>query len=521
MKPYRQHFRDAFAVMPSERKMMAVAIKNLMIACIAVAFVVWPGWLAAQTDESVLRGLRAPATHGQQWQPPDLQSYSQVLRKVEPLPIDPSKEYDLTELIDLAERINPNTRIAWEHARATADALGMAQSEYYPTLALKAGGNWLDFPVGVQENLVISTSQFGFQSLSAGGQLEYVLLDFGRRKAGVTSAKEKLMAANLGFNAEHQQVIFKVQTAFYALSAGRGRIAVAQSALAAATKVKEATEARVKQGLATTPDLALAQQQAIKAEFDLEEASARESDDYVGLADSIGISPTTRIQVADFSRLALPTNLEENVEDYINRALEHRPDLLAEVAALRESEAQVRRARADFYPTLSLGGEAGLIAARARLTGGYSQSQDWLPANGPAWVVGFSLTFPLFDGGLRHKKLELAKAASAAAEQELNKSRDAAISQIWQAYTNVKLAFQRLDVARALVAASDKAYQGTFAAYQNGLGSLVDVLAARREVDSARQIELETKVTVLESSAELAFSSGAIGNEPTNRGSTH
>jgi outer membrane protein TolC len=520
MNQYQNDFRDAAAEIPSGGKMMPTATKNLMITFIAVVFASWPGWLAAQTDGSPLRGLRAPASPGQQWEPPDLQSYTQVLRKEEPLPIDPAREYDLMDLIDLAQRVNPKTRGAWEQARATAAALGIAQSEYYPTLSLKASGDWVDFPVAVQHNLVISTSEFDFQSLYAGAGLEYVLLDFGRRKADVTAAKEKLMAANLGFNSEHQQVVFSVQTAFYALSAARGKIAVAQSALAAATGVKEATEARLKQGLATAPDLALAQQQVVKAEFALAEATASESDDYVALAERIGISPTTPIRVADFSHLALPTKLEETVEDDIDRALKHRPDLLAKVAALREIEAQVRRARADKYPVLALHADAGAMATRMRLIGADGQPSEWLPANDPTWLLGLSLKFPLFDGGRLRHKLELAEANQAAAEQNVKYSRDVAISQIWKAYTSAKLAFQRLDVARALVAASDKAYQGTFEAYQNGLGSLVDLLAARRELDSSRQVELETRVAVLESSAELAFSSGAIGSRSANRRST-
>jgi len=39
------------------------------------------------------------------------------------------------DLIDLAETHNPETRVAWERARAQAAALGLARSELYPTLA--------------------------------------------------------------------------------------------------------------------------------------------------------------------------------------------------------------------------------------------------------------------------------------------------------------------------------------------------------------------------------------------------
>ena len=98
--------------------------------------------------------------------------------------------------------------------------------------------------------------------------LEWVLLDFGRRKSGVVAAKNQLLAANLGFNARHQAIVVKVQSAFYELSKIRGRIDVAQSALASALKVQEAAETRFAQGLTTAPDVSLARQQATSAEFD-------------------------------------------------------------------------------------------------------------------------------------------------------------------------------------------------------------------------------------------------------------
>src|SRR6266436_4405744 len=54
------------------------------------------------------------------------------------LNLDPAKNYSLPELIDLAESHNPETRVAWERARAQAAAWGVARSELYPTVAAAA-----------------------------------------------------------------------------------------------------------------------------------------------------------------------------------------------------------------------------------------------------------------------------------------------------------------------------------------------------------------------------------------------
>src|SRR6266516_2779331 len=52
--------------------------------------------------------------------------------------LDSSTNYSLGDLIDLAETHNPETRFAWERARAQAATLGLARSELYPTLAATA-----------------------------------------------------------------------------------------------------------------------------------------------------------------------------------------------------------------------------------------------------------------------------------------------------------------------------------------------------------------------------------------------
>ena len=52
--------------------------------------------------------------------------------------IDPRKNYSLAELIDLAQRHNPETRVAWEEAKARAASLGVARSALFPTVAAVA-----------------------------------------------------------------------------------------------------------------------------------------------------------------------------------------------------------------------------------------------------------------------------------------------------------------------------------------------------------------------------------------------
>ena len=113
--------------------------------------------------------------------------------------------------------------------------------------------------------------------------------------------------------------------------------------------------------------------------------------------------------------------------------------------------------------------------------------------------------------------MELAEAERRAAEDEVTAARDLAIREVWKAYTDVRLAIRRLDVAAALVDASQKSYEAILESYRHGLGTLIDLLAARRELSRARFVELDTKLQLLNASSALAFTTGESHQNPSEK----
>jgi outer membrane protein TolC len=84
------------------------------------------------------------------WAPLALPRYEGELHQYQPneaerryLPaIDPRKTYNLAELIDIAQRSNPETRVVWERARMAAAAVGLTASAYYPYVVAAAAGGY-------------------------------------------------------------------------------------------------------------------------------------------------------------------------------------------------------------------------------------------------------------------------------------------------------------------------------------------------------------------------------------------
>ena len=80
---------------------------------------------------------------------------SQHTRDATVVPIDPQKTYELSQLIDVAQRNNPETRVAWERARQAALAAGLAEGAYYPLLALAATGAVAHVPTPIPQTVVL------------------------------------------------------------------------------------------------------------------------------------------------------------------------------------------------------------------------------------------------------------------------------------------------------------------------------------------------------------------------------
>src|SRR5262249_13992100 len=149
--------------------------------------------------------------------------------------------------------------------------------------------------------------------------LEWLLLDFGRRRALVDGARALIAEANAGFNAKHQEVVFGVTRAFYALTAARAKLHASRAASDSARTLADAVRARKERGLATRTELLQAEEEAAKAAYDLADATAAESDARMALLETLGIGPKTPIEIADVSQRPVPPELSESVDGAVDR----------------------------------------------------------------------------------------------------------------------------------------------------------------------------------------------------------
>jgi outer membrane protein TolC len=473
----------------------------------------------------------APPSADRTWSPPNLSNYESELagqrfkngEGSSRVSINPRKVYSLAELIDIAERNNPETRVAWERARQAAAAVGLSESTYYPYLVASASAGYdrafIPFPTLAVNPKQLPTKGIGAVQITGGGSLvtearvyraelnaKWLLLDFGERTAVVRASRERLMMANVGFNGTHQKIVFEVTDRFYKLGTARQKVLVTQSALEAAQTVQQAVQARIDNGLATKPELLQAQQQTAQSDFDVEATTGAESDARVALVESIGILPTVPLMVADLGeRLADVDQAGRSVDELIEQALSQRPDLVAKLANLHAKEYEVHKVRAEYYPKLAVAGHASETELDVSIA-----NSKYFGDTRPTFGAFLTVDLPIFDGFARDRQMDMAKADQRAAESELAGARDSAVREVWKAYTDFKTALRKQDSAAKLVTASQNAFDAVLESYKNGLSTYPEIVSSQRNLASARSVSHDTQAEIFTAATALALSTGNL-----------
>jgi len=420
--------------------------------------------------------------------------------------IDPAKTYSLAELIDLAQRHNPETRVAWEQARAQAAALGVARSELYPTLTAAALAH-------ATRSDVLVTGEFVREQIRSAAlalDLTYMIFDFGGRAGRIASARADTLAANLAFNDTHRTIIFQVSDAYYRLLNASGQEEGARASLDNAQAVQRAAEERLRNGLATQPDVLEARSAAAQADYELQAAVGGREIARGNLAMALGAMPTVDLNVQPLIAIVQPDSIGATVDEAIDRAFAQRPDLMRQMAEIRSADARTQEARAALYPTLNFRAQPSPQRLRG-LEGAY----PWTDTNGVFGGVALSLDWKVFDGGARNRAVTEAQADAGAARARAASTRVRIANDVWTAYTQFTTALRRRQAASALLDSAGQSYAAALESYNLGLRSLLDVTAAQRTLAQARSADVLARTQALSALADLAYQTGdAIQSVP-------
>jgi outer membrane protein TolC len=423
-----------------------------------------------------------------------------------PADIDANHVYALVELIDIAQRRNPTTRVAWEQARQAAIKVGMAQSAYLPTLTASAlaGYERLAFP------LPPSVLPAGFatsnnKEVVPGATIKYLLFDFGGRAANVDAANQLSIAANADFTTAHQKLIYSVARAYFILDGANATVSAAQRGLADARVLQEAAQALYGRGLGTEVEVDLARRATAQAQFDLSRTYTAQKEAMSSLLEAMDLPPTRKLRVASVSGRPLPPHTAHTVDEVLKEALRRRPDLFSDVAKLRASDANITAARSELFPKVTVGANASVPFWWMNV-----DNSPYYSVRQPQGAALLNLEWPLYDGGLLQNKLKLAESQRDAAAEDLRGQTDQALREVALAYDQVETGLKQYSAAVALQTASETAFRSAHDSYKAGVGTMTDAVSAQTGLSSARATVARAHAQSLINGAALAFAAGLL-----------
>ncbi|HKJ92578.1 MAG TPA: TolC family protein, partial [Longimicrobiales bacterium] len=260
----------------------------------------------------------------------------------------------LTDVVSLALRNNPTTRVSWAQARAAAASYGVQRGRLLPSVAVGV--------TGTESKTLSSAVRYGGErrQVNPSVTLSYLLFDMGGRAGARDAATEAAFAAGFAHNAALQNVVLQVESSYFSYMATRNVLTAQQASLTEAQANLEAAQHRHDVGLATIADVLQAKTAVSQARLVLETTQGALATVRASLAVAMGLPANVPYDVSTPPEPSISA-VSLSVDSLIAEAVRQRPDLAQAEAAARSSRATVRVARAAGLPSVSLSGNAGQV----------------------------------------------------------------------------------------------------------------------------------------------------------------
>ncbi|MHA6203647.1 efflux transporter outer membrane subunit [Dyella soli] len=382
----------------------------------------------------------------------------------------------LSALIDEAVSNNPSLDEAEaraRHAQAVADGFNAGRK---PQAQLDAEiiGSRLSSKDPIYPVYALGTFAWS-KSITAGFSWDLDL--WGGKRAAWESALGRSRAAQIDAHAARIQLSVNVARAYVHLGYAFAQKDVAEAELKRASETLEVTHRLVAGGLGTPQQEHFADSQVADAEqqkvaTDRAIDAARSS-----LSILLGQGPDRglaieRPHLLDTGPAVLPEKLPV---DLVGR----RADLVAARWQIEAAGREIKSARTEFLPNISLSAMAGFVAV------GGSTSVLQLPAR--TYAFGPALSLPIFDGGRRRAHLAAADAEYDALVARYNGLLVSALNDVSDQVSALSSVRAQIVLEKRAQDDAQKSWNDALKAYKGGLKGPLTPLTSRQQLLAAQQ----------------------------------
>ncbi|WP_421043817.1 efflux transporter outer membrane subunit [Paraburkholderia sp. A1RI-2L] len=405
---------------------------------------------------------------------------------------------ELDALVDEGLANNPNLASADHSLQAAREQLrGQVGSSMLPTVDA----------LGIaQRNRLPGVPQLGFDKLQydmfAGlVRASYSFDIFGATRLNNTALAARVNVQAFQYEAARRSLAANIVASALGSATLHAQIDTTERLVALANAQADDVQKRYALGAASHTDLLNAQQSAASLAANLPGLRQQRSAMRHALAVLLGRTPDAAPPDLDLASLTLPSQVPVVVPSEL---LKSRPDIQAAGAALIAASADVGAATAQMFPSISLSAGLG--------QGGFSWPVVTSGA-GALWMIGASLTQPLFHGGAllaqRRAALQSYDAANASYKQTVL----AAFQDVATRLAALEHDAQALDAASTSAQTAQGVFEETNARYKLGAVPYYAVRQSEQQWRNARLDEIRYRGTRLSDTAALFQ---AMGQPPTS-----
>mgnify|MGYP006290639419 CR=1 FL=1 len=165
-------------------------------------------------------------------------------------------------------------------------------------------------------------------------------------------------------------------------------------------------------------------------------------------------------------------------EKHLQIAFKNRPELERIGQYIEAQQANIRFARSDYFPTVSVDGS-------------YTYAGETVSDLNASSYIGLSLSIPLFSGFSRPAQVRQENLAFRNLKQQQESLRQQIGSEVWNTYLQVKEAVERVANSRIFYENALENRNIAEGEYREGVGSMLDVIDAQTAFVTAEQTLIE------------------------------
>lgn len=318
------------------------------------------------------------------------------------------------------------------------------------------------------------------------------VLDTGQRQLKLLSSRRSAAASKENALQTLRSTLYAVYSQYIESLRAQQLLKVNQAQVQRATAILDQTKAQVRVGEVAAKEILQAQADALNAQVDYLTAKNRSSNAVAGLRSIIGWDSSaplpTLVEVPEPATPSLPT-----LADLLKEGVSQRADLVAARRSLEALHFNRQLADRNAGPTASLDA---------------SFDQTLTPHSLESRALTFTVSAPLFDGGLSREQARQAKYQYLAAEANYVQQERQARADIEAAYATTVQDAERITAAKSAREAAQENFKAASESQKAGASNLIDVLTAQVSLVTAESNYIQALYDFILSDANLKLVTG-------------